>query len=127
MIKGIDAQVMTQRTSEYTKDVSVLLRRDELSREFADRMQRSDAEQELHTVTQMEQLEHKRINPDDDSGSGHGGQQKEDGGESRSASALQQQAEGQQKLSIEERMANGDFEALSAGVNPVIPLLDIEI
>lgn len=68
MIKGIDAQVMTQRVTEYSKDVSAALHRDELANEFADRMNKLNARQEAKTVSQLEKAEHARVNADQEQG-----------------------------------------------------------
>ncbi len=68
MIKGIDAQVMTQRVTEYSKDVSATLHRDELANEFADRMNKLNAQQEAKTVSHLEKAEHARVNADQEQG-----------------------------------------------------------
>ncbi len=68
MIKGIDAQVMTQRVTEYSKDVSAALHRDELANEFADRMNKLNAQQEAKTVSQLEKAENARVNADQEQG-----------------------------------------------------------
>lgn len=62
MIKGVDAQIMTQRVTEYSKDMNALLHRDELANEFADRMNKLNARQEAKTVSQLEKAEHSRVN-----------------------------------------------------------------
>lgn len=64
MIKGVDAQIMTQRVTEYSKDVTAMLRRDQLANEFADRMNKLNAQQEARTVSQLEKAERARINAD---------------------------------------------------------------
>ena len=64
MIKGVDAQIMTQRATEYSKDVNAMLRRDELANEFADRMNKINTRQETKTVTHLEKAEHARVNGD---------------------------------------------------------------
>ncbi len=61
MIKGVDAQMMTHRAVEYTKDVSALLRRDELANEFAGKMNRLATEQETKMVTKTEEANHAKI------------------------------------------------------------------
>ncbi len=66
MIRGVDGQVMTQRAAEYSKDVSVMLRRDEVANEFADRINRLNVQQETQTVTQPEKAAHGRINRDEE-------------------------------------------------------------
>lgn len=73
MIKGVDSQVMTQRAAEYSKDVSAMLRRDELNNEFADRMNKLNAQQEAKTVSQLEKTEHARIRGDQEKEAGQGG------------------------------------------------------
>ena len=62
MIKGIDAQVMTQRVTEYSKDVSAALHRDELA------MNKLNAQQEAKTVSQLEKAENARVNADQEQG-----------------------------------------------------------
>ena len=83
MIRGVDAQVMTNRAAEYSKDVSAMLRRDEVANDFANRLNRLNTEQETKTVTQMEKAAQGRINADDERGRGQGGgeenQQEEQG------------------------------------------------
>ncbi|MDL2217222.1 hypothetical protein LJC27_01015 [Christensenellaceae bacterium OttesenSCG-928-M15] len=68
MIKGIDAQIMTNRTAEYSKDVSTMLRRDEVSNDFANRLNRMESEIEQRSVTETDKMEHKRVNADDKGG-----------------------------------------------------------
>lgn len=83
MIKGVDTQVMTQRAAEYSKDVSAMLRRDELSNEFADRMNKLNARQEAKTVAQLEKAEHARVRGDQEKEAkqgGHGGGRRRPGG-----------------------------------------------
>ena len=61
MIRGVDAQVMTQRAAEYSKDVSAMLRRDEVANEFASRMNRLNVQQEMQAVSQLEKAEQQRV------------------------------------------------------------------
>lgn len=65
MIKGIDAQIMTQRAADYARDVSTQLHRDELGKDFANRMQKLDSQIEATTVTELEEMRYKRVNEDD--------------------------------------------------------------
>lgn len=76
MIKGVDAQVMTQRAAEYSKDVSAMLRRDDNNNEFADRMNKMTARQEAKTVAQSEKAAHARVRGDQERESKGKGQQR---------------------------------------------------
>ena len=69
MIKGVDTQIMIQRTADYSKDVSTMLRKDELANEFADRMNKLNAQQEIKTVSHLGKAEHAQV---------HGDQEKEE-------------------------------------------------
>lgn len=64
MIKGVDSQIMTQRTVDYQKDMSAVLRRDELNNNFADRLNKLDTERELYTVAKNEESRQKRVGED---------------------------------------------------------------
>lgn len=75
MIKGIDAQVMTNRAAEYSKDVSSQLRQDTLRNEFASRLNQLETEQEMHSVSEMEEMRGTRVNADDEGGNGGAGSQ----------------------------------------------------
>ena len=108
MIRGVDAQIMTQRAAEYSKDMSAMLRRDELANDFANRLNRLNTEQETKTVTQMEKAAQKRVNADEERG-GQGGQGDE-----------QQE---QQNARDEEQ----EFFLPSVGSAKSRPLLDIEV
>lgn len=110
MIKGVDAQIMTQRVTEYTKDVSAMLRRDQLANEFADRMNKLNAEQEARTVSQLEKAESARVNGD---------QEREDG-------RPQQHRQDTSEPGREAAQASAP-ELPAIGKNTEIRLLDIEI
>ena len=81
MIRGVDAQVMTQRAAEYSKDVSAMLRRDEVANEFASRMNRLNVQQEMQAVSQLEKAEQQRVRRDAEQKKegGSGGKRGEDG------------------------------------------------
>ncbi len=64
MIKGVDTQIMIQRTAEYSKDVSTMLRKDELGNEFADRMNKLNAQKEAQTVSHLEKMVHTQVHGD---------------------------------------------------------------
>jgi L-lactate utilization protein LutC len=64
MIKGVDAQVMTTRAAEYSKDVSAMLRKDELANAFADRMSKLNAQQQATTVSQLDKAEQAKVRTD---------------------------------------------------------------
>jgi len=110
VIKGLDAQVMTHRAAEYTKDMSAIMRRDEVSNEFAGRMSSLNAEQEIKTVSQAEKAEQGRIDRDGKKGSGGGAGQKKKG---------QAQAAPQ--------AAAVEHDIPSIGETKTRPLLDIEV
>lgn len=64
MIKGVDSQIMTQRTMDYQKDMSAHLRRDELNNNILDKLNKQETERELYSVAKNEQTRNKRIGDD---------------------------------------------------------------
>lgn len=110
MIKGIDAQVITHRVTEYSKEVSAALRRDDLANEFADRLNKLNAQQEAKTVSQLEKAEHSRVNADQE----------------RSPSQ-QDQPHKQEKGAAMHSEADSELELPSIGSRKETRLLDIEI
>lgn len=113
MIKGVDAQIMTQRAAEYSKDVSAMLRRDELANEFADRMNKLNAQQEAKTVSHLEKAEHARVRGDQER-------------EAKQQEQRHKQAKGGSP-GDDEPAAEGLAELPSVGEEPRDRLLDIEV
>ncbi len=64
MIKGVDSQIMTQRTMDYQKDMSAHLRRDELNNSVLDRLNKQETQRELYSVAKNEEARNKRIGED---------------------------------------------------------------
>ena len=81
MIKGIDSQVMTQRTVDFAREASVMMRRDELSNEFATRMNQATAKQESQSVIKKDNVEQVRVrsSTDEEPGEKGGGRQRRRG------------------------------------------------
>ncbi|MEA5058894.1 MAG: hypothetical protein EOM66_04950 [Clostridia bacterium] len=113
MIKGVDAQIMTQRAAEYSKDVSAMLRRDELANEFADRMSKLNAQQEAKTVSHLEKTEQALIRGDQEKGKEQQGQRRK---RAKPAQGSQTAPESQSGMELP-----------GVGEQPGNRLLDIEI
>lgn len=56
-LNGIDAQIMIQRTADYSKDAANSARRGELMGEYASAMLSADVEAEIKTVTRREKAD----------------------------------------------------------------------
>jgi len=114
VIKGVDAQVMTNRAMEYTKDVSAMLRRDDVNNDFAGRMNKLTAQQDAKTVAQTEKAEQSRI---------RGEQEREKGG--RQGREKQRRPGGPKGLTLADVL---DEDGLpSIGQSKEQKFLDIEI
>ncbi|MGE4484073.1 MAG: hypothetical protein AB7C97_03040 [Oscillospiraceae bacterium] len=53
-LNGIDAQIMIQRTSDYSKDAGNSIRRNDLMQEYASEMRKAEDEARINTVTRQE-------------------------------------------------------------------------
>ncbi len=64
MIKGIDAQIMIQRTAEYAKEMSQNTHSAEQAREFASRLEKTRTQQRLKTVNKPNEAEGGKVTRD---------------------------------------------------------------
>lgn len=53
-LNGIDAQIMIQRTADYSKDVGNNVRKSELMQEYASTMRKAEEQVKASTVTRQE-------------------------------------------------------------------------
>ena len=89
-IKGIDTQIMINRSADFSRDTSALNRRPEMAQtNLAEQQKINDAEQQNRVAKTLES-EMDRIRPDEDGGRGgaHGGRREgeEAGGEDEDGS-----------------------------------------
>lgn len=61
MIRGIDSQVMTSRTIDYSRQMSNQMQEHENSKEFASKLQQSKVELENQSVNQAKEAQDRRI------------------------------------------------------------------
>ncbi len=117
MIKGVDSQIMTQRTMDYQKDMSAHLRRDELNNTFLDRLNKQEVERELYSVAKNEEARNKRIGED--------GKQNGQGGEEEKQSPPRERLSPPEEIDEDEaRWRRFDTPGVGAAEKK---LLDIEV
>lgn len=77
MIKGIDAQIMIQKSVDYAKQVSDHVNRAEQGKDFMTQMEQAKIARDAETVNKTDEAEQGRIRREKESGSGSGGQEPE--------------------------------------------------
>lgn len=80
MIKSIDMQVMTNRTTEYTKDVSQQLKQADHMREAATQTQRADVQREAESVVRSSKSERAIVQAQDERREPRQGKKRDDRG-----------------------------------------------
>ena len=89
-LNGIDAQIMVQRTADYSKDAGNDVRKGELMQEYAATMSQAEERKKVRTVTRQEAPDKVRFTGEKDrrqdsapgeDGDGGGGRQEENGQE----------------------------------------------
>lgn len=82
-LNGIDAQIMVQRTTDYSKDEGAAARRAELGQEYAAAMHEAETDVKIHTVMRQEAVEKALINDERESsraGAGDTGSSRQESG-----------------------------------------------
>lgn len=74
MIKGIDAQVMIQRSVEYARQAGDKVNSANQSQDFINRLERERSEKNVKTVTEASQAEQGRIKDDREKNGQQGGE-----------------------------------------------------
>ncbi|PWM35868.1 MAG: hypothetical protein DBX46_05380 [Clostridiales bacterium] len=111
MIKGIDAQVMIQRSVEYARQSADHVNNAQQAQDFINRLEKEQAAQNLSTVTKSDKAEQEKIKRDKEKGASGGGAE---------------QRKKEEKNGAEERDILDDVSRLEAGYVPK-SRLDIEI
>ncbi len=114
MIKGIDGQVMIQRTVEYARQAADQANNAVLSQEFASHLQKDQAARDVNSVAKSEEAEGKRINDE---------QKRNNGGDEEKPEKESSEAEPQPKPKKE---ILDDVSKLEVGYAPE-RRLDIEV
>ena len=110
MIKGIDAQVMIQRSVEYARQSADHVNNAQQAQDFINRLEKERAAQNLSTVTKSDKAEQEKIKRDKE----------------KSADGGAEQRKKEQKRGTEKREILDDVSRLEAGYVPK-SRLDIEI
>lgn len=86
-LNGIDAQIMVQRTADYSKDMGNNVKKNELMQEYASTMRQAEERVKANTVTRQEapdkvrlnvKKDRQRDNPSHEDGNGDGDGEKHD-------------------------------------------------
>ncbi len=101
MIKGIDSQIITGRTTDFMKDNSARLKGDEFNQLLHSKQNSNDVRKELKTVTDVKKGE---IRKTDDKDDGKKKNKKQDSGKNK---------DDKKEIIIETRKVNNDSNAVS--------------
>lgn len=70
MIKGIDSQIITSKTTEYMKENSARLKGDEFNHVLYSKQEQNQVRKEIQTVTETKKSEHRKVDDEDESKKG---------------------------------------------------------
>lgn len=66
MIKGIDSQVITGRTTDYMKDSSARIKGEEFQQAMQSKIQENSIQQEMKTITNVKKRDIRKTDDEDD-------------------------------------------------------------
>lgn len=66
MIKGIDSQIITSRTTDFMKDNSARLKGDEFNQALSSKLEKNDVEKQTKTVTDVNKSEIRKVDEHED-------------------------------------------------------------
>jgi len=78
MIRGIDSQIMIQRSVDYARRAGEQIGNIEQGKDFVAMLEKERAVHKTQSIEQAEHAEHRRINPDEEEEKDRGGRQQKD-------------------------------------------------